>query len=99
MDYISRELFNSAVFQTLLAVFWTLLAWALMLLATRRGIRQVWFAGAGLLGLVLVKLFLVDLTGIDTAARIVSFLGVGALMLVIGYVTPLPPRSKQDSEA
>lgn len=96
--YTRHELFNSAVFQTLLAVFWTLLAWALMLLATRRGVRPVWFSGAGLLGLVLIKLFLVDLTGVDTVARIVSFLGVGALMLVIGYVTPLPPRSRQDLE-
>ena len=95
--YTRHELFNSAMFQTLLAVFWTLLAWALMLLATRRGVRPVWFSGAGLLGLVLVKLFLVDLTGVDTVARIVSFLGVGALMLVIGYVTPLPPRARQDS--
>ena len=53
---------------------------------------------AGLLGLVLVKLFLIDLTGIDTVARIVSFLGVCVFMLVIGYVTPLPPRARQESE-
>jgi uncharacterized membrane protein len=31
-----------------------------------------------------------------TLPRIVSFLGVGALMLVIGFFSPLPPRATQD---
>jgi uncharacterized membrane protein len=40
---------------------------------------------------VVAKLFFVDLSSIGTLERIVSFLGVGMLMLVIGYVSPLPP--------
>jgi uncharacterized membrane protein len=36
-------------------------------------------------------LFLVDLSHIGTIERIVSFVGVGLLMLVIGYFSPLPP--------
>ena len=51
----------------------------------------VWMAGAVLLGVVVLKLFVVDLSNVGTLARIVSFLVVGALMLVIGYVSPLPP--------
>ena len=47
--------------------------------------------GAGLLGLVIVKLFLVDLSNLETVARIVSFVSVGVLMLIIGYLAPLPP--------
>ena len=31
-----------------------------------------------------------DLSGTGTVTRIVSFIGVGVLMLVIGYVAPLP---------
>jgi uncharacterized membrane protein len=53
----------------------------------------VWFVGAGLLAVVVAKLFVVDLVGVGTVARIVSFLAVGALMLGIGYVAPLPPRA------
>jgi uncharacterized membrane protein len=40
-------------------------------------------------------LFLVDLSRTGTVLRIVSFLGVGALMLVIGYLSPIPPRRSQ----
>jgi len=52
--------------------------------------------GAALLGAVVVKLFLVDLAGSGTVARIVSFVGVGALLLVIGYVAPVPPGARED---
>ena len=49
------------------------------------------FAGAVLLACAVVKLFAVDLSGQGTVARIVSFLGVGGLMVAIGYFSPLPP--------
>ena len=41
---------------------------------------------------VVLKLLLVDLSGTGTVTRIVSFIGVGVLMLVIGYVAPLPTK-------
>ena len=52
----------------------------------------VWMAGAALMGLVVVKLFLVELGNTGTVARIVSFIAIGALLLVLGYVAPAPPR-------
>ena len=52
---------------------------------------MLWMVGAGLLAAVVLKLFFVDLSKVGTLARIVSFLGVGGLMLVIGYVAPMPP--------
>jgi uncharacterized membrane protein len=58
-------------------------------------LRQSWLAGAGLLAVVVGKLFLIDLDGRGTVARIVSFLGVGLLMLVVGYFCPLPPKGKK----
>jgi uncharacterized membrane protein len=64
-----------------------------MVVATRRAIRPVWICGAALMGAVVVKLFVVDLSGIGTLERIVSFLGVGVLMLLIGYLSPVPPRT------
>jgi len=82
--------------QTALSIFWTLLALGAMLWANRSAQRLVWFGGAGLMGIVLAKLFLVDLARIGTVPRIVSFLGVGALMLVIGYYSPLPPDVKEE---
>jgi uncharacterized membrane protein len=63
-----------------------------MFTAGRRGMRSLWMAGAVLLALVIAKLFLNDLGNTGTVARIVSFIGVGVFMLVIGYLSPVPPR-------
>ncbi|RZJ12442.1 MAG: DUF2339 domain-containing protein [Rubrivivax sp.] len=76
--------------QTGLALLWSGLALLLMLWGTRRHQRAPWLAGAALLGAVVLKLMLFDLQGSGTVLRIVSFIGVGVLMLVIGYVAPLP---------
>lgn len=84
---------ESAAFQTALAITWTMAALGLMLAATRGQRRDPWFIGAVLLGLVVLKLFIVDLAGVETVARIVSFLVVGGLILLIGYLSPLPPRA------
>lgn len=83
---------GSVVFQAALTITWSLVALIAMVTANARGWRILWFAGGALLAIVVAKLFLVDLTGIGTVARIVSFLGVGMLMLIIGYFSPLPPR-------
>jgi len=80
--------------QTGLTLLWATTALALMWLAARRAVRAPWMVGASLLGLVVVKLLLVDLSGSGTVTRIVSFIGAGVLMLVIGYVAPLPAREK-----
>ena len=70
-------------------------ALATMLVATRISARLLWLSGAALLVFVVVKLFLVDLSSIGTIERIVSFIGVGLLMLVIGYFSPLPPAARE----
>lgn len=88
-----EALAGSFVVQTGLAILWTLLALALMTYAHRRVNRAAWLAGAGLLGLVVVKLMLVDLMNAGGAERIVTFIAVGGLMLVVGYLAPLPPRA------
>ena len=72
-------------------VLWSVAAVALTLLASRRGRRAPWLAGAALLAATVVKLFLIDLSNAGGGERIVAFVGVGALMLFVGYVAPLPP--------
>jgi uncharacterized membrane protein len=92
VPYSFDALFRSEVMQASCSVLWSTAAMAAMLLGWRRANRRAWLAGAALLAVVVVKLFLVDLDGIGTVARIVSFLGVGLLMLVMGYFCPLPPK-------
>jgi uncharacterized membrane protein len=91
--YTLPALVASNVVQTALSIFWSTLALITMLVASRRQIRAVWITGAGLLVVVVIKLFFVDLSSIGSIARIISFLGVGLLMLIIGYFSPLPPRA------
>jgi uncharacterized membrane protein len=88
-----EALFRSDVVQTSLSLFWTLCALGAMVVAARQALRPVWLAGATLIGVVVVKLFLVDLSHVGTLERIVSFIGVGLLLLVVGWVSPVPPRA------
>ena len=92
VPYTAEALFDATSFQAGTSILWSLMALAAVAAANRRAWRTVWFAGGGLMALVVVKLFLVDLAGAGTVSRIISFLAVGGLMLVIGYVSPLPPR-------
>jgi uncharacterized membrane protein len=92
VPFRADALLRSDLVQTALSIFWTLLALAGMAVATWRGQRVAWLAGAGLMAVVVAKLFLVDLSNVGTVQRIVSFIGVGVLMLVVGYVSPVPPR-------
>ena len=52
--------------------------------------------GAALLGVVVLKLAVNDLGNTGTVARIVSFIGVGVLLMVIGYLAPVPPKMLRD---
>jgi uncharacterized membrane protein len=85
----------SNVVETCVSIFWSVLALAAMLLASRKGNRPSWLVGAGLLIIVIIKLFFVDLSSVGSIERIVSFVGVGLAMLVVGYFSPLPPRLKE----
>jgi uncharacterized membrane protein len=86
---------QSTLVQTAVSIFWTVLALATMLTATRRASRGTWVTGAVLLAVTIAKLFLVDLSRVGTIERIVSFVAVGLLTLVIGYFSPLPPVAKE----
>jgi uncharacterized membrane protein len=88
-------LLQSTTLQAALTLMWTATALPLMVLANKRAIRPLWMIGAALLAVVVVKLFLVDLAALSGLSRVVAFLGVGALLLVIGYLAPLPPAARR----
>ncbi|MBF0377153.1 MAG: DUF2339 domain-containing protein [Desulfamplus sp.] len=89
------SLTSSVVFQAAISILWGVIALFTTSFAAKTSRRKMWFAGAVLLALLVLKLFTVDLSGIRTIARIVSFLAVGGLMLLIGYLSPLPPKGKK----
>ena len=98
IDYNAAVMWDSVVVQMSLSILWAVCGLAIMNLSRRLQERKLWMLGAGLLGLVLLKLFTKDLTGTGTLARIVSFMVVGGLMLLIRYLSPIPAKPKSTDE-
>jgi len=88
-------MWSSTLVQAVLSILWAVIALATMVVANRMASRTGWIAGAALLAVVVVKLFLVDLSRIGGIERIVSFIGVGLLLLLIGYLAPVPANRKE----
>lgn len=86
-------LLASMLVQASLSILWATAALTLMIAGHAWRHRHVWIVGATVIAVVVVKLFLVELLNTGGLPRIVSFIGVGALLLVIGYFAPLPPRA------
>lgn len=88
-------LFASTLTQAALSVAWSIVGVALMMLGHKRVQRAVWIVGAALLGVVVLKLFFVELADRGGLYRIVSFIVVGLLLLMVGYFAPVPPNRKE----
>ncbi|MFJ7143351.1 DUF2339 domain-containing protein [Pseudomonas protegens] len=92
VPFQADALLESMMVQAGLSIVWTLIALGLMIGGHLRHRREVWLIGAALITVVVAKLFLVELSNRGGLARIVSFIGVGVLLLVVGYFAPLPPK-------
>jgi len=99
VGFSPHALFESQTVQAGLALLWSLCGLAAMVMGTRTRRRYLWLGGAALMGVVVAKLFLVDLSNTGTMARIVSFMTVGLLLLVVGYFSPVPPKGRAKAEA
>ena len=91
-----RDLLASFGLQASLSIVWALLAIGLMVRGNQQAARPLWFTGAGLMGVVVGKLFLVELGNSGGVARIVSFIVVGVLLLLVGWFAPMPPKGEED---
>jgi len=98
VNYTMASLWNDLYFQAGLSILWSVIAIVLMLLSKRYKNRPLWLAGFGLLILVVLKLFFVELASSGTIERIISFIVVGTLLLLIGYFVPLPPNENEKKE-
>lgn len=85
---------GSEIAQASLSIVWSALGILAMLAGHRRGQRAVWVGGAALMGLVVLKLALVDRQALSQLAGVVAFLGVGGLLAVVGYFAPAPPAEQ-----
>lgn len=89
----AHALWQSSLAQALVTVLWTLTAIAAMIVAARRGARSVWMAGMALLGVVGLKLLLIDLADAGSITWTASLIGVALLLLAAAYFAPAPPKA------
>ncbi|HEX6186387.1 MAG TPA: DUF2339 domain-containing protein [Pyrinomonadaceae bacterium] len=82
--------------QLSLSVVWALYGAGLLLAGYARRSRLLRLLGLALLGVTAVKVFALDLSALDRAYRIVSFIVLGAILLAVSY---LYQRSQQRAAA
>ena len=70
---------------TAVSAFWGVVAFTALVVGLRRGLRVLRLAGLGLFALALGKLFLYDLSTLSSVTRALSFLAVGAVLLLAGF--------------
>jgi uncharacterized membrane protein len=80
--------------QAALSIVWTALGIAAMVLGARLARRPLWIAGASLAGIVVVKLLLIDRQYLGDLPGIIAFLGVGGLLVAVGWFAPVPPAER-----
>lgn len=91
-------IFDTPLVQMSFTFLWAVCAFILMLLAHKRAQRSLWIVGASLMGLVVAKIFLLDMAQSGSVERIASFIGAGLMLLVMGYFAPLPPAGRLEVE-
>ncbi len=90
-----EQLLASNTAQATLSVTWTLIGVSAWIAGSRLKSQALWWAGAILLGIVLLKLLIIDRQFLSTAAGILSFMAFGLLSIAVGYLAPAPPSSPQ----
>jgi uncharacterized membrane protein len=78
-------------FQGIIAILWGTMSFACIFGGKKYASRPLWFTGAGLLVLDILKLLTIDLGNSATVIRICAFLLLGGFFLFIGWAAPLPP--------
>jgi uncharacterized membrane protein len=83
--------------QMVLSVFWGLVGVGTIVVGLQRDRDVLRLAGLGLLGVTVTKVFLLDLATMNSGYRVVSFIGIGLLLLVGAFVWQrLRPRALSD---
>ena len=90
-----HSMMESRLVQAAISIFWSVLAMALMRYAAQKNLRALWMVGGALMAAVVLKLFTFDIYGGGSLERIISFIGVALLMLIIGYIAPLPAKQQE----
>ncbi|MEZ5454818.1 MAG: DUF2339 domain-containing protein [Lysobacteraceae bacterium] len=86
------SLLDTASAQAALTVVWCLLGVTAWVAGSRLQRYALWLPGAILMGVVLLKMLLVDRHYLGDLAGVIAVLTVGLLLVGVGYIAPSPPR-------
>ncbi len=92
VPFTPEAMFHSSMLQATLSLLWTSIAMGLMIFASQRALRALWFGGFGLLAVVGVKLMMVDLASKGTVTWTLSLIGIALLVIAASYFSPAPPK-------
>jgi uncharacterized membrane protein len=81
------------------SAFWGVLGLVVLYAGLKRGLTWLRFLGFGLFALALAKLFLYDLAYLSSITRALSFLAVGALLLIAGFFVQKLGSERSDALA
>ncbi|MCX7557453.1 DUF2339 domain-containing protein [Xanthomonadaceae bacterium JHOS43] len=90
----TTAILDNGIAQATLTVLWSIAGVAAWIMGSRRQQWGLWLAGAIGMGVVLLKLVLVDREYVGNLAGIVSFIAVGGLLVLVGRIAPTPPRNE-----
>lgn len=82
--------------QTALTIAWCVAGVVAIVLGSRRKERALWWAGAALEVVVLLKLIAIDRQYMGNLTGIASFVAVGLLLTFFGWIAPNPPRKETE---
>ncbi len=71
--------------QLLLSALWSVVGVAVLIVGLRRDVRSLRLGALGLLGVTIAKVFFYDLSTLTSIYRVVSFVGLGLLLLGAAY--------------
>ena len=95
VEFEPGPLVYSTELQVALSILWASTALAAMVVGGRAADRRIWIAGASWMGVVVIKLIFIDLASLAALPKAASFIGVGILLLVVGYLAPVPPSQSK----
>jgi uncharacterized membrane protein len=72
--------------QLVLSLIWASYAGVLIAIGIRRGYRPIRYAAMVLFGLTVLKVFAVDLAGLEGIYRVLGLLAVGSILLLVSFL-------------
>ncbi|HZN12322.1 MAG TPA: DUF2339 domain-containing protein [Blastocatellia bacterium] len=99
-DYFDRAKAQESenIKQLTLSALWGLYGGGVLLAGLRRGRKLLRVLALALLGVTIIKVFVVDLAGLDRIYRIVSFIILGAILLTVSFLYQRAQRRAEEGE-